>query len=333
MSDTRTIAIPRETVNDDFVTIVTWYVNSGDQIKTGDILLDYETSKAVITIEAEQEGYIEILHHEGENIAVGKEVGRLHPTPPTVSISSPNNNKPKKTLSTTQQISQKAQRLIEQEGLDLAVFKDLLFVREADVIRYIEEQQVTMTEQFEASAPTSISGCTASSKRGGLHNARDAARSRGHSIFWLACNYFFRNYLLGLLVRIAPRGLILLLHRLRGVKIGKGCFIDPTAVIETAYPENITLGNDVFITAHVVVMTHIKAPHYLRETGIVPPVLKKVVIEDHSFIGVNAVIMPGVTVGKASVVASGAVVVNNVPSYTMVIGNPAKIIKHFSQPK
>jgi acetyltransferase-like isoleucine patch superfamily enzyme len=124
----------------------------------------------------------------------------------------------------------------------------------------------------------------------------------------------------------------MVVHRLRGVKIGADCFIDPNAILETAYPDNITLGNDVRITAGAIIMTHIKPPHYLRDEGLVPNVLKPVVLHDHSFIGVNAVILPGVTVGKAAVVASGAVVSSDVPAYTMVAGNPAKVIKRFAIP-
>ena len=41
----------------------------------------------------------------------------------------------------------------------------------------------------------------------------------------------------------------------------------------------------------------------------------------------------GVTIGKASVVTSGSVVVTNVPSYSMVQGNPAKVIKQFPKPE
>ncbi len=80
-------------------------------------------------------------------------------------------------------------------------------------------------------------------------------------------------------------------------------------------------------------MTHIKGPHYLRKTGLVPAVLAPVVLKDHCFIGVKSVIMPGISVGVASVVASGAVVVSNVPDYTMVAGNPAKIVKRFPKPE
>ncbi|MBY0263610.1 MAG: hypothetical protein K2Q20_14790, partial [Phycisphaerales bacterium] len=170
--------------------------------------------------------------------------------------------------------------------------------------------------------------------KGLLGDAAASAKDRGNrSVLWLAFNYLFRNYLLGNLVRVAPRGVILTLHKWRGVKMGQDVFIDPTAIVETAFPENITIGNDVRITAGCVIMSHIKAPHYLRETGLVPVVLKPVVLEDHCFIGVNSVIMPGVTVGKASVVTSGSVVVNNVPPYCMVQGNPAKVIKQFPKPE
>ena len=52
-----------------------------------------------------------------------------------------------------------------------------------------------------------------------------------------------------------------------------------------------------------------------------------VVIKDDVWIGANAVILPGVTIGKHAVVAAGAVVTKDVPDYCIVGGVPAKIIK------
>ena len=52
-----------------------------------------------------------------------------------------------------------------------------------------------------------------------------------------------------------------------------------------------------------------------------------VTIEDDVWIGANAVILPGVTVGRHSVVAAGAVVTKDVQPYTLVAGVPAKTIK------
>lgn len=132
------------------------------------------------------------------------------------------------------------------------------------------------------------------------------------------------------MAKMAPLGINLLIHRLRGVKMGKGVYIDPSATVETAYPENVTIGNDVRITANAIIMTHIKAPHALRNNGSVPLVKSPVVLEDSCFIGVGAVVMPGVTVGRGSVVTSGSVVLTNVPPGVMVTGNPAKVVKRLN---
>lgn len=50
-------------------------------------------------------------------------------------------------------------------------------------------------------------------------------------------------------------------------------------------------------------------------------------IGSRCFIGTKAIIMPGVTIGDEVIVAAGAVVTKDVPSHTMVAGNPAKIIR------
>ena len=54
---------------------------------------------------------------------------------------------------------------------------------------------------------------------------------------------------------------------------------------------------------------------------------KQVIIGDDVWIGTNAVILPGVTIGRHSVVAAGAVVTKDVPDYCIVGGVPAKVIK------
>jgi acetyltransferase-like isoleucine patch superfamily enzyme len=352
------IRIPREIVNDDVVKIAAWEVADGAKVQPKQVVVSIETSKAVIDLEAEAEGYLEILHPKGAELPVGELIGRIQaqavakvqkPVSTASEATSISGNGAHATAAGLR-ISKKAQALIEQHAIDPSVFAGTDLVREADVLAYVERQKVEPavgTAVLEAASvgtkSESVPGdqmvrskpvgpAVAGKKRGFLHDARVSASDRGgKGLFALAVNYLWRNWFLGNLVRWAPRGVILPLHRLRGVKIGKDCYIDPNAIIETAYPENITIGNDVRVTARAIIMTHIKAPHYLRESGIMPVVLKPVVLEDHSFIGVNSVIMPGVTVGKASVVASGAVVLTNVPPYTMVAGNPAKVVKTFPQ--
>lgn len=51
------------------------------------------------------------------------------------------------------------------------------------------------------------------------------------------------------------------------------------------------------------------------------------VIGDGAWIGMRAMIMPGITIGEGAIIASGAVVTKNVAPYTIVAGNPAQLVK------
>jgi acetyltransferase-like isoleucine patch superfamily enzyme len=54
-----------------------------------------------------------------------------------------------------------------------------------------------------------------------------------------------------------------------------------------------------------------------------------VTIEDECWIGMNACIMPGVTIGKHSIIGSNAVVTKSIPPYSVAVGTPAVVIKHY----
>ena len=55
-----------------------------------------------------------------------------------------------------------------------------------------------------------------------------------------------------------------------------------------------------------------------------------VVVKQGAYIGSNALILPGVTIGRESVVGAGAVVAKNVEAHTVVAGVPARVIKKIS---
>lgn len=54
---------------------------------------------------------------------------------------------------------------------------------------------------------------------------------------------------------------------------------------------------------------------------------KKIIIEDDVWIGANSIILPGVTIGKGSIIGAGSVVTKDVPSMVMAAGNPFRIVK------
>lgn len=53
----------------------------------------------------------------------------------------------------------------------------------------------------------------------------------------------------------------------------------------------------------------------------------KITIHDDVWIGYGAIILSGVTIGKGSIIAAGSVIVKDVPPYSVVAGNPAKVMK------
>ena len=60
---------------------------------------------------------------------------------------------------------------------------------------------------------------------------------------------------------------------------------------------------------------------------------KPVTIEDDVWLGANVFVMPGVTIGKGAIVSAGSVVNKSVPSYAIVVGNPARVIGWRKQPQ
>ena len=110
------------------------------------------------------------------------------------------------------------------------------------------------------------------------------------------------------------------------IEIGNNCSINPYSII---YGHgNLKIGNNVLIAAHTVI---IPANHIFSDpsNSINSQGLTKlgIVIEDDVWIGAGCKILDGVTIGRGSVIAAGAVVNKDVASYTIVGGVPAKFIK------
>jgi acetyltransferase-like isoleucine patch superfamily enzyme len=110
-------------------------------------------------------------------------------------------------------------------------------------------------------------------------------------------------------------------HRKRGVKIGERVHIAPDVMIETAYPQWVSIGNDVQLGVRCLILAHIHSlPPRIDEVDD----FISVRIEDDAYIGPASVILPHVRIGRGAVVAAGSVVTRSVPPMTMVQGNPAK---------
>lgn len=131
-----------------------------------------------------------------------------------------------------------------------------------------------------------------------------------------------------------PTQLTTFLHRMRGVKIGKGSKISRTVQIDDAHPELVIIGKNVWVTAGVMILCHQRDLNYYEVGKPVmdcPLKVSKVIIKDGAHIGIGAIIMPGVAIGEGAVIGAGSVVTKDVPPFSIALGAPAKVIKTFEK--
>lgn len=108
----------------------------------------------------------------------------------------------------------------------------------------------------------------------------------------------------------------------KNISIGKDVFINSGCHFQDQ--GGITIGDGSLIGHNVVLATinHDLLPSQKRKNHYAP-----ITIGSNVWIGSNAVILPGVTIGEWAVVAAGAVVTHDVPPLTIVGGVPARVIK------
>lgn len=124
------------------------------------------------------------------------------------------------------------------------------------------------------------------------------------------------------------------------ITIGSHCWIGGAGATLIGAVESISIGSDVIISTHAHIFDHNSHPTdpgaRLRMTrgehggalwDWTEAEAAPVVIEDNVWIGEYTMVLKGVTIGRGSVVAAHAVVTKDVPSYSIVAGNPARVVK------
>lgn len=112
------------------------------------------------------------------------------------------------------------------------------------------------------------------------------------------------------------------------IKINNGCSININVLIDAAENGSIIIGKNVLIGPNVVLRA---SNHNFKDLSI--PIKfqghsgGKIVICDDVWIGANATILPNVYIGKGSIIGAGAVVIRNIPEYSICVGVPAKVTK------
>ena len=108
------------------------------------------------------------------------------------------------------------------------------------------------------------------------------------------------------------------------VSIGKNVVVMNNALFMAA--GGVTIEDDVLVAANVQLISN---NHDLYDHQILT--CKPVVLKRNCWIGAGATILPGVTVGENAVVGAGSVVTRDVEANTVIVGNPARVVKTLAQ--
>lgn len=108
------------------------------------------------------------------------------------------------------------------------------------------------------------------------------------------------------------------------IQIGSYCQINKGAVLR-----NVKIGDYVMVAPEVVFLDRFHKTDRVNVPMVLQGIerFEQTVIEDDVWIGQRAIVMPGINIGKGTIVGAGAVVTKDVPAYSVVGGVPAKIIK------
>lgn len=111
------------------------------------------------------------------------------------------------------------------------------------------------------------------------------------------------------------------------IHLGESVFINHHCTILDCCP--VTIGNHVFIGPNVGIYTAFH-PVTAKERNAGVEQASPITIEDDCWIGGNVAILPGITIGKGSVIGTGSIVTKNIPPNSLAVGNPCKVIKQIN---
>lgn len=111
--------------------------------------------------------------------------------------------------------------------------------------------------------------------------------------------------------------------RAKGYNIHHTSIIETAVVLDKLYPQGVHIGANTLVAKGAVILSH----DHCKRVGKNQPYLTNTYIGQNCFIAINAIVLPGVTIGDQVIVGAGSVVTKDIPSNSVVGGNPARIIR------
>lgn len=133
---------------------------------------------------------------------------------------------------------------------------------------------------------------------------------------------------------INPRKLRPGIIRKMGAKVGKGVFIGDHVVIDLSHADLIEIDDYAHITGGCRLLCHQRdlSRYYVGDNAALCGYkLGKIHIGKGCMIGMETMIMPGVTIGDGAIVGAGSLVTKDIPAWSVATGRPAKVVKQIPE--
>lgn len=133
---------------------------------------------------------------------------------------------------------------------------------------------------------------------------------------------------------IQPRMLRPFLARRLGAKVGKGVFIGDHVWFDQNHADLIEIGDFAHITGGCRLLCHQRDLNDYRKgdnAALLRYRLEPIYIGMGVMVGMETMVMPGVTIGDGAIVGAYSLVAKDIPSYTVAVGRPAKVVREIPE--
>ena len=318
------ILVEQINVSDTQYKLVELIVNSGDEIKKDDLILSYESSKAIFDYEAAENGivYFNPEIQIDEFYDVGYKLGVISDKSLEQSNISEifGLSKNKSSKKNKQNITKKALRLINSNNLDISIFEDSIFITEKHVQDYLNKQNLIKIDFIEDEE--------SEKQINDLKKLLDYGRKKMRSKFNRHVptgnilndrNELAKKFNWGDNSSVYDDCLIL-----GDVKLGLNCWVGPFTVLDgNAFP--IEIGDWTSIGTGTHIYTHHTIDQALSG-GKLKPATAAVSIGKNCFISPQVMIAPGSKIGDCCFVTAQSYVEGSFPDFSIISGNPSKVV-------